>query len=497
MTSQVRSLLAAPWPVPLLIALAVVASRLPFAADELWAWDSVLYARALERGFHVDYELPGQRPQPPGYILYLAFAWLFRSVVGDSNAALVLVSVVASGLGAAAIFTLARRFAPAPAAVIAAAAYACDPLVWLYGAVAYPYALLGALSVVLASLFLHAREAGPRWRAYASLTFGLVGGFRQDLYLLLGVLWLWMVWPASWRERARCVALAAAGGLIWLVPTAALSGGLGAYVTALGQQGDQVRSTYSVQAQGLGALWANARFTLYALAWGLLAFAILLAGVGTARALAFLRGTRDLSARTRFFAAWLLPGVLFYIAVHIGEWGYVLSVLPGLYVLAALAVGAVMRELRPRRGAAWLGLASIAALAPALVFVTSAERFSAAAIAHHDAALAARVAYVRERFRPEDTIVLAREDFLLVRYYLPAYRAWLYDPAPHGNGAAKRKKTMRTTTIVIFTEGLTPRQSLDVRTVEASPGIALSYFTVEPGDVLEFYGERYTVREPE
>lgn len=486
------------WLVPTLIGLAVAASRLPFLAEQLWAWDSVLYARALERGFHVDFDLAGQRPQPPGYILYLSFASLFRAFGADTNTALVLVSVIASGLGAAAIFALARRFAPAPAAFIAAVAFACDPLVWTYGVVAYPYALLGALSVTLAALFLHARDAGPRWLAFASLAFGLVGGFRQDLYLLLGVLWLWMLAPATWRLRALCAGCAAAGMVVWLIPTAALSGGLGAYLSALGQQTDQVRSTYSVQAQGLEALWENARFTLYALAWGLLAFSILLAGVGAARGLVFLRERRaSVGGRARFFAAWLLPGATFYIAVHIGEWGYVLSILPGLYVLAALAISRVAMELHGRPRGAWLGLAGLAATLPALVFVSSAERFSAAAVDDHDNALAARVAYVKNTFPAATTVILAREDFLLVRYYLPAYRAWLYDPAPYGNDVAKRKKTMHTTTIVIFTQGLTPRQSLDVRSVEVAPGVGLSYFTVEPGDVLEFYGERYTVRERE
>ena len=43
------------------------------------------------------------------------------------------------------------------------------------------------------------------------------------LYLLLGLLWLWMLERATWRERLACTALAAAGVLVWLVPTAALS----------------------------------------------------------------------------------------------------------------------------------------------------------------------------------------------------------------------------------------------------------------------------------
>lgn len=478
------------------IAIAVMASRLPFLADQLWAWDSVLYARALERGFHVDFELLGQRPQPPGYILYLAAASLFRSLGADTNTALVLVSVVASGLGAAAVFVLGRRLAGATPGAIAAVAFACSPLVWLYASIAYPYALLGALSVSLAALFHHARERGPGWWAYASLAFGLASGFRQDLLLLLGLLWLWMLARAGWRERAVATACIGAGILVWLVPTAALSGGLGGYLGALARQTDWVRSTYSIQAQGLDALSYNVRFTLSALAWGMLGFGLILAGAGLAR----LRAARScrgplVGANGRFFAAWLLPGLVFYAAVHIGDWGYVLSVLPGLYVLGAVSIAQLAAGMRGRRRLAWQGLATMLAVAPALIFVASAERFSAATIRTHDDALRARVAYVKANFTNDRTVVLAREDFLLVRHYLPEYRAWLFDPDPYKYGMRKSKKAMRTTTIVIFTEGLQPRRGLLLSRVEVAPGIGLSYFTVEPGEVIEFSGERFMVRD--
>lgn len=478
------------------IAVLVMASRLPFLADQLWAWDSVLFARALERGFHVDFELLGQRPQPPGYILYLAAASLFRALGAGTNTSLVLVSVVASGLGAAAVFVLGRRLAGSTPAVIAALAYACSPLAWLYASIAYPYALLGALSAILATLFHHARDRGLAWWAYASLAFGLGSGFRQDLLLLLGLLWLWMLARAGWRERAVAAACVGAGIVVWLVPTAALSGGLGSYLGALARQTDWVRSTYSVQAQGLEALSFNVRFTLYALAWGLLGFALILAGAGFARLRAVRRARASLlGSNGRFFAAWLVPGLVFYAAVHIGEWGYVLSVLPGLYVLGAVSIAWLAMGLRRRPRLAWQAFATVLAVAPALVFVASAERFSAATIRAHDDALRARVAYVRANFTSDRTVVLAREDFLLVRHYLPEYRAWLFDPDPYKYGLRKSKKTMRTTTIVIFTEGLQPRRGLLLSKVEVAPGIGLSYFTVEPGEVIEFSGERFMVRD--
>ncbi|CAN5169614.1 hypothetical protein BH18CHL2_BH18CHL2_01490 [soil metagenome] len=221
----------------------VIASRIPFAAHQLWAWDSVLYARALEDGFHVDFDLSEQRPQPPGYILYLAFASVFRAAGSDANGALVLVSIVASGVGAVALYLLARRFTrPGPAA-LAAAGFAFNPLVWMYSELAYPYVLLGALSVSLAAAFWHARLAGGRGLFLASAAFGLVAGFRQDLLLLLGPLWLWAAWPGPWRVRSVAAAWVAAGIVVWFIPTALLSGGLVGYLDSLSHQGAQVNST--------------------------------------------------------------------------------------------------------------------------------------------------------------------------------------------------------------------------------------------------------------
>src|SRR5947207_872187 len=79
-----------------LLGVCTALSRLPFVADRLWEWDSVLYARALEHGFHVDAVLAGMRPHPPGYIFYVGAADVAKLVGLDSDHALVAVSVLAS-----------------------------------------------------------------------------------------------------------------------------------------------------------------------------------------------------------------------------------------------------------------------------------------------------------------------------------------------------------------------------------------------------------------
>ena len=135
------------------LAALVLVARVAFAAQTLWAWDSVLYARALEQGFHVGVDLAEQRPHPPGYLFYLATAAAIRFLTRDSNAALVVVSVIASALTAAAVYLLCRRFADRALAVVIALGAASAPLVWTYGEVAMPYAAVSYTHLTLPTIY--------------------------------------------------------------------------------------------------------------------------------------------------------------------------------------------------------------------------------------------------------------------------------------------------------------------------------------------------------
>ena len=184
---------------------------------------------------------------------------------------------------------------------------------------------------------------------------------------------------------------------------------------------------------------------------------------------------------------WIAPALLFYIVVHIGEWGYVLSVLPGLYIIAAVAIDRV-----PTAGRAARGLFFAASvILPTLVFTVSPAPFSAAAINGHEWALAARVAYVREHYLANTTLLLAREDFLLVRYYLPEYRTWFHDPEPF-RSTLRRKRAPNVNAIVVFTPGL-KATSTDALRVRCARDVELVYLAIEPGAVVELHDDRYTI----
>jgi len=477
------------------LGLAVLASRLPFLATTLWSWDSVLYARALELGFHVDFDLADQRPHAPGYLFYVLTAAIFRGVLGDSNAALVAVSAVASALGTAGLFLFARRFARTGIALLAACAYAAAPLVWTYSEIAFPYSVLGGLSIGLAALLWGVRGRSARAILVASVAFGLAAGFRQDLLVLLGPLWLWTVGARGPRVTLAAGTALAAACLTWLIPTALLSGGPGEYLDALGTQAGSVSEQYSGLIRGLPAFTFNLQTTLYALLWGGIGAGLLGATIAARLLAGGARPTWPTGPLARFLALWVIPGLLFYVLVHIGDWGYVSSLLPALYLLlAVLAEHAVAAGRIP--SLRWRAVGAAVALAPALLFLLGTDRFSAAALREHDAGITERAAYVRANFPARDTIILAREDFLSARYYLSEYRAWRYDPAPRENRAMQRRRALRATSIVIFTEGLEPRFPIDVRVIRLASGIRIYQLAIQPGDIVELVGDRYRVRDP-
>jgi hypothetical protein len=401
------------------IAAVVLASRIPFASQTLWAWDSVLYARALEQGFHVGTDLGDQRPHPPGYFFYVGLAAIVRLVTRDSNAALVIISVVASALTAGAVYLVARRYGDRALAVLVALGSASAPLVWTYGEIAMPYALLGLLSIAFAIALRDGRARAWPAALVTSAALGLAAGLRQDLMLLLGPLWLWMLWARPWRERALCVAALGVASLAWFVPSAVLSGGFVEYVGSL--SGQAARVSELSPAAGGNALVLNTLLTVYALFWGLLGFAVLL----ITAVLAALTVRRGLSEDAIFFALWLIPAALVYVTIHIGDPGYLMSMLPGLYVACAALLAPIAR----RAPAPVITTAALAVAIGVVVFAIGDTQFSPSAIVRHDRVLQQRVATVRAQ-SPSTFVVLARSQYLLARYYLPEYRVLFEGAAP-------------------------------------------------------------------
>jgi hypothetical protein len=400
------------WRVAGIFFLLGLLTRVPFQTEFLWAHDSVLYARALDRFDPLD-----QRPQAPGYLYYVLLIRAVYAVVGDANRAMTVVSLVAGAAAVALLYLFAARLYDERTARASGAFLLTAVTFWAYGGVAYPYTLLAALSIGCALLFWLALRSetgrGPRL-ALASAAYGIAIGFRTDLAVFLAPLWLMAALAAPRLWAVASAALVALLVLAWFLASAALDGGVSRLLEALRVQGKFVDERYSVFGDlGLRALYGNTYELARFLGRGLYFLAPLLVAVplsASARRI-------ELSDRRRvvFLLLWTLTPLAIYIPIHVGEYGYVFSMLPGLCVIAARGAIALARGARMPRLLPWV-VATIA-LANAAVFLISDTPLSARYVVRQDRGVAERI----ERLNQPDlagATILAAYEGLVVEYYL-------------------------------------------------------------------------------
>src|SRR6266568_9116676 len=92
------------WRLALVFFALGILTRLPFQTENLWAHDSVLYARAILRFDPLD-----QRPQPPGYLWYVLLVRMLDLVTNDPNRAMTIVSAFAGAATVGLVYLLAAR----------------------------------------------------------------------------------------------------------------------------------------------------------------------------------------------------------------------------------------------------------------------------------------------------------------------------------------------------------------------------------------------------
>jgi hypothetical protein len=288
--------------------------------------------------------------------------------------------------------------------------------------------------------------------------------------------------------------------LAWFVPSALLSGGLAAYLGALTRQTELVEHDTSIIADGLaGLLWNLDHLRLFLIEQTLMWAAIPLALYVVAR---LRHGWLWRDPRDRHLLIWTLPAALFYAFIHLGDVGYVFSIAPPLFIGAGAGVA-----MAARWAAAWprwrdwrLPLPFGAALTPALVVWALLAAGPALYNDYHvfhtgkpysrlwtkcrDGALKHSVARVRERYRPDETLLVAAGYYQHARHYLPEYRAWLADPG--AEAVFRRAAPPDVRYVVAFGYRMATRGQPNEERAIVSCDNTLSIFRVEPGQIVNY-----------
>jgi 4-amino-4-deoxy-L-arabinose transferase-like glycosyltransferase len=427
-----------------LLALATVASRVPFMSEMLYSYDAANYAFAVRDYFHVGHH----QPHPPGYPLYVGSAWLLDRVLRDPNRSLVAVGIVASAVAVAATHRLAVAQHGGAVGLAAGLLLLVSPGFWGYGEVAYPYTALAGFGAMIALVANRLRDGSDRLAAASGALVGVAAGFRWDLLIELTPLWALGLLRCSRRGWLLAAVTCLAVGLAWAWPMVRLSGGLDEYLAALRAQSGYIVGAYSVAGGGETIARYNADLILQYVR--LIVGAPLLLLVYTlGRTLAPARVAAD--ERLRFLLVWLVPPLVVFLLLHIGDPGYLLVLLPAVCILAAVGLSDLAADLRQvarmlalRTSKAFgLRLRQVAEVAPAALLagllVWSANTFLRAPgptrlpeIRHIDRLLATQTSYLTGQVARDSAIVLAHDRFRQMQYYLPGYRVVLlfdeYEP---------------------------------------------------------------------
>jgi hypothetical protein len=237
-----------------LIALVFLGLHLLHLPRSLEDIDSVNFALGVEH-----YDVARHQPHPPGYPVYIGAATLSTRAAAvvapgwdrDRRAAVGLAIwslITATAAAFVLLYFWTAAGVPRLPAVFATMLAMASPLFWIT-AVRPLTDMPGLVGALLAQAWLlvgwRQVQDGvttiPRAWTLAAFSVGLLVGVRSQVVWLTAPLLAWVLgelaWRGRWKQSARLAALTIAGVLVWALPLVWLSGGIDAYVVALGAQG--------------------------------------------------------------------------------------------------------------------------------------------------------------------------------------------------------------------------------------------------------------------
>jgi hypothetical protein len=407
---------------PLILAIAVIATRLPFASRYLFNMDSVQFALAAGK-----FDVALHQPHPPGYFLYVMLGRFFLLFTKDENTAFVAVSILFSALAVVAIYYLAKELFDKQSAFAAAAIAITSPVFWLHGEVALSYAPEAFMSVLFALLCFRMQkgEGGLYWAA--AVVLAISGGIRQNTMVFLFPLWLYSMRGLGLRRTVASFAVFGVALAAWFIPMLHMTGGYDRYSAAL-------------KAHWLDANWRgihldwiayNGRYMTIFLLFGLGAAIVPLTAAIYFRMRGLLKETGP--SWVAFFSVWMMPAFLFHLMIftHPAVPGHSLIYMVGLFILAGRALTTlsfVIGDTLPEKRALLMKATLYPVLAAnAALFLFVPAFFSYGAIKSHDLMVSEYLGAVKRNFSTADTEIIGCDRFILsyrhAMFYLPEFRA--------------------------------------------------------------------------
>jgi len=321
------------------LAIATLATRLPFRAKTFFEFDSINFAVATFR-----FDLGQVTPQMPGYILHVLFGRLLYLITGDFNQAYLWVSVLLSIGAVLFLWRSAAALRGERVAIIAALLWLTTPLFWFHGAVNAIYveeAFFTGLLLFLGLALIKNDNQKPKSSLFIFyfISLSLAGAARPTSLLFFLPATFYLLWK---RRPSRELLLASVFCFlivtgIWVMELLQEAGGLSAYWSYLLSE-----NNFKTQSILFGNSWQSQIDTIEKVAFYL---PLSLGASCLAIVAIILRFPRHIisfirsyvrNTKAQFVALVAIAPLLFYALIFFMKAGYLLNVVPSAILVVAV-----------------------------------------------------------------------------------------------------------------------------------------------------------------
>ncbi len=321
-----------------LLAVVVLATRIPFVDRMLFEFDSIDFAVALVR-----FDLSQVTPHMPGYIIHILFGRLMYALLHNAHQAFLTVSILLSIGSVLALWRAAYHLRGERVALITALLWLTTPMFWFYGEVetVYPHEAFFAGVILWLGISLY-RNRESAWRAIGLfVALSLATGARQSslLFFAPAVIYIMIVSKQSARVWMLAIASFAVVTAGWTLELFHEAGGFAAYLK-FAQAEHIYRSQSFLFGNPIGEHVAvMGKVALYLIAGGFSCWIVVVAAIVgfRKRCIAFVR-TALASQTFRFVVLVATIPVLYYVLIYFMKAGYLLNVLPSMFLCGGVLV---------------------------------------------------------------------------------------------------------------------------------------------------------------
>lgn len=400
-----------------------IITRVPLIEKMQSHWDGPQYSIGIVR-----YSLEQHTPAPPGYPLYIAMGRIFYTFTREPHQALLVLSVIFSGIGAVIFYKAGKIIFNQKVGIISALLFLSGPTFYFFGLTAYPYGLIpiAVTSLVLCSYLIVVKK--KKLGFVIGCIFAFTVGLRPQESLMLIPMFLLAFYYLLWKERI----LAIVGFLTifagWAMPFIQIVGGLEKYKNTFylflndgAIQPFSFENSFSYILRMVKGLFLS--FTLGSIFLGFYLGLLII----------FFKKRKVKKILTdknfQFFSAWIIPSLIINLLIRSDHAGYQMTYLSGLLILIAYAIWKINRNNSKRL----IVLTILIIIFNLFTFFRDRDpgdkkpyvptSFHYSEIRKNDKKLSAKINYVKSHFNPEKTIIITTGDYWRpAMYYLPQFR---------------------------------------------------------------------------